>query len=1452
MLSSLTRSLLRPLSPARVGISTEEEPAPPTSNNNHVNEPSIFYFDNPLSSFFRVETPITKQDSKEQQLATKTEQKQQPSNRESSLPSSSSSVGGQDAARQQTAHLQVGTEIEEQGVELIFPSLELGDETGDNAVEIQIMLTVRSEEHVLKDEEPSQSQSESEEEMTCEAMQQSLPSPTSSQSATSSRRSESRHPSPDESDNDEHSYYTTQKSTRSTASSSLQLLPTNASYSVSGASSACSSYSSQSDQSGFHALQAMIFQYENGLADEEEEGQAKMLANGEVVSEQEKTITDVKAEERQLPTGFVPPEQSDQGPPLTIAAAKSITQHDKEDKEDGVEDGDELPLNPSSSDASFRPEQDELFRLQSLIQQFEEAEHGSTGVLADILEEAPQASLSQHESDDEEYMALQAMIAKYETQQPNEDNESDDAEETSCADLVASTSQSSQEQQSVGQPENSPVDNDSPVKLMEDTSKERYERHLPSLPRENCSPEAISSHLHEMISGRGSLESEIVSSFSEDESWHSHSQVDEELLALQALIANYEEENDKREEGHEVTEIPTAAPCSCGDSSVCVEIQDEACTLATTFDPSIVEEAVLDSGESIVRVSSEDSCDRNTSDDEEKLVTLQEMIATYEASREPCREEQVDVQPICAVLSGDDNELPSDVSQTKEATVETQEHSSETKSEDIACQPRAQATGEETKILVSEHVQQVRSLGSVEAMQQAPESLEENITSTNIEPKDNSIEYRQERKDYGSKSPLHSEAELLAHSTVSFPDEISISTGDSRNDDKPQVNVFDMTAGEKNLLLIRELKHIQLHGPDMFDSIEDKIASWRNEEKERQSQLQRSWGSSHDTSSKSSKKKEVLDQGEDAMEKFARANRHVMKESCRPTLAKAKSQNLIRELEFVQTQGPDIFDAIDDKVKTWQKQESVRQLQNEGSLKADSVSQDEASHESKMTLQTLDENCKARQNTIRTSELTESTHSCSSHCSASLISTSNGVNTQEMTLCKKKPLHPSPGSQEIDPFEWDAPAHMSALVDEVLGAPAIVSSERSNSACDFDDTITVEVTVHSFVESVASDEEEWTIMDSLEDQPDVFEFFDFDNLDIGDDSEEYGVVGHGVSDNLSVISELTTPTVVSTPMKECLPAPTVALRSTSDQAKLMVDEQTKAKHSPRRLRKVQLSPRKAPRPRRMPFQQVKLRRAQSNPTCLPQMRQAALLILLRHQLKPVDTPDEHQLEDRHSASPLRSVRRCFSDKPAREGYSERNVEWDHTKMSSRPPENLADASNCILDFSWDELDELEETEKRDYEDILLSNDTGLASDEAISPAAPSSPPPPPSGAKKIGKTDSFYDSVSISFLASSIRDQTVVQVMDEALRILQTGGILNILDMNGSVIERIQHNSKYQALSFQKATATDQQRVETNTSTILKKCGLHTKFHVADPRIIHWTTVKPESLMIDGPPTSIQ
>ena len=780
--------------------------------------------------------------------------------------------------------------------------------------------------------------------------------------------------------------------------------------------------------------------------------------------------------------------------------------------------------------------------------------------------------------------------------------------------------------------------------------------------------------------------------------------------------------------------------------------------------------------------------------EDEEMLALQAVIARYE-------KEQSNKEDSCR-SGAEREESPTDLQkkgQREPAQVSSGDDESCTSGSHISCQ-------EDEKL--------IELLAMIENYEKKEnEWVHDSHVATDTHEITKTLEDMEINDEKAQLSPKIEEG-VLPPEAVVCQDEISIDTVESTNDNKVIENIAGMTASERNLLLIRELQHIQLHGPDMFESIDEKIVSWKNEEAKRLSQPKHSLR--HDTRSSSTLPRNGLDQGPPSLEEKTQEEQYAVQNPKRCALRKVKSQHLIHELEFVQTQGPNIFDSIDEKVKTWQRQESVRQLQCDTSLQLVIDSKETRVN----NLAALDENSKGRQNAIHTSETTESTHSCSSNCSASLnIIEVREIILQRTTIVQDVTDHSSQ-AKSFCPLEWEAPAHTSALVDEVLGiSPAVVPPECSDMASQFD-----EVTVYS-------DDEEWTVLDSVEDQADVYEFFDFDNLDVEGNGNEYGVIGQGVSDNVSVLSELTTQTVDSTHLKEFLPAPTVVLRSVADQPILKATGRTTLPLSPRGLRKVPVSPRKVNRQHQLPFQQVRLKRAQSNPSRLPRMRQAALLVLLRKKLSSVGNHDK-SLENQDPVSELRQVRRCFSEKREHERIVSETTLEPSKPLPRSPAQQVSGSSDCILDFSWDELDKLE-----GHESALHPNESGNLSNETVLPEVVAPPLPPP-GAKQIGKTDNFYDSVSISFLASSISDQTIIQVIDEALRILHNGGILNVLDMNGSVIERIQQNPKYHALSFQRATTIDQQRVETNTATILKKCGLDTKFQVTDPRVVHWTATK--------------
>jgi len=642
-------------------------------------------------------------------------------------------------------------------------------------------------------------------------------------------------------------------------------------------------------------------------------------------------------------------------------------------------------------------------------------------------------------------------------------------------------------------------------------------------------------------------------------------------------------------------------------------------------------------------------------------------------------------------------------------------------------------------------------------------------------------------------------------------------------------DIATLSAAEKNWLLIRELRYVQLQGSDMFDAITDKIESWRHHESKAQYQQpqkrQLRQRSRNDTSNPI-----ICDE-----------EKYLVKETRSP-LAKAGAKNLIRELAYVQTQGPDIADSIQHKVRSWQRQESERELSKESTTStAENAKQtlfgvEQGVRKSDFKtegLATLDEKSKCRQEKLLTSENTEITHWGSSTCSKSYSVTSYSSSPGAGCDARSRrvfvaptgvlsPIESGAGSS----FDWDTSPEMAGIVSE-----PICSSEDES-----DEEVTIEITVHSFYDTLASDEEEWTVL-TIDGQAGVYEFFDFDHID-NEGDDVYGVVGRGVSDNISTISDLSFPTVVSSPPKESSAAPAVIVLPASPRSRSKASAKaSRIRSAQRRLRKVATSPRKSPSRRRLPFQNVKLRRAQSNPARLPEMRHAARLLLLKEQLNSVDHPEGEQ---------ARSLRRCYSDKPV----SEETFGHGNDQKRHKTPA----VSKCILDFSWDELEQLEDNEERMDHDgfsdkltwkLQIENDTSTSREiKVFTPDSALTPPPPPVqfGATQIGKKDDFYQSVSVSFLAQSIQDSVIAKVMDEALRILRSGGVLNVLDINGAAIERIQQNARYHSLNFRKATEEDQQRVDTNTLSILEKSGLKTKFSVADPRITHWAATKTEHL----------
>jgi len=581
-------------------------------------------------------------------------------------------------------------------------------------------------------------------------------------------------------------------------------------------------------------------------------------------------------------------------------------------------------------------------------------------------------------------------------------------------------------------------------------------------------------------------------------------------------------------------------------------------------------------------------------------------------------------------------------------------------------------------------------------------------------------------------------------------------------DNHPNVVLSALTAAEKNHLLIRELQHIQRFGGDMFDELEEKIFIWQNEEVQRQCQQRRRALSKATNNPGNTKRIDevALKPVEDTFSEDISAPAFPVRKCL--ISAQLESESLIRELQFVQTQGDGIFDGIDDKVKTWQKQESQRRLQS---------------------VSTIDEfDILEKEKGALASEYTDTTQSCTSRCSAS----SDNLSTKENTA-------------KFDCNDCNAPEQNAAVKDVALDNHETAEPDCPRSTAIYDDTITVEVSVHSFFESVESDdEEEWTFTELDENKSDAFALFDAVNIDTKGDESDYGFVGHGLSDNSSVFSEMTSPSVYSVLMKEAVPA-TLAFHS-SNEAPDKVD--CKEQSCLQRIQRIRR--RELPFLKRMPCRHPC--RSHSNPSYLSRMRQAAVMMSL---------PEHHRSEDSQdrylpTESPMGSLRRCSSDTPNRSSRNTRNCE------------------TVVLDI-WDDLDNfLDDSDDETFYEEITVDDSQDASFV----------PPPPSCPKgnHINKTDNFYDSVSISFLVPTIRDHSIVQIMDEALRILRVGGILNIIDMNGCIAERVQCMSKYQCLSFQKAPAAGPQRVQ--TKAILEKSGLATKFHVEDPRINHWTSKK--------------
>ncbi|CAB9514287.1 expressed unknown protein [Seminavis robusta] len=653
----------------------------------------------------------------------------------------------------------------------------------------------------------------------------------------------------------------------------------------------------------------------------------------------------------------------------------------------------------------------------------------------------------------------------------------------------------------------------------------------------------------------------------------------------------------------------------------------------------------------------------------------------------------------------------------------------------------------------------------------------------------------------------------------------------------PFISPQNMTPKEKNQLLVRELRHIQMQGDqrDMFHFIHDghRSESWRQHEEEWQAQER--------------ERRLSLPILPPASSKYEFANTSDDHARRRLTIRPKSSRNLVRELKFVQTQGDEIMNSIDDKVKSWQQEESNRQLLEDVDKSLSSASSSASSSTDAMESQetgpeqvtVVDGNMnKSRQKSaLRTSGNTESTHSVSESGSDRRIERADASVT--IPQCEgQNPVTPISGYGQ-----WHAPAEMIAVFEDFVRT-AVVTPEQAgaNSDCG-----TIEITVYSFLRSLASDEEEWTVSDCLEEKEDRFGYFDFDNLhdEVEEEVEEQGSVGDGVNDNVSAVSDLTLPSINS--HKVTIASPTEP-------------------EPP--LRKVTFPKKVAPK-RSLPFQQVRLKKSFTNPPRLPQMRQAALLRMYRQQLKHVETVEEggkshHQVSE---APWQRVVQRCFSDKPTQGSHSElaKSEANESDNCTSRIPRKpyKTDASKCILDFDWDELDELVDDDNASgnrHPPVGLTNrnkkrtaghlDSPMSpSDvEFLPPAVVTNPSFCPPTPNSISKSNCYYSSVSVSFLASTLREQTILDVMEEALRILRIGGILNVLDMNGEVMDRIRRQPQLEFLVFQRATAKDQERHETNTFSILEKSGLQTKFDINDSRIFHWTAIKRDRASLKAEP----
>lgn len=646
-----------------------------------------------------------------------------------------------------------------------------------------------------------------------------------------------------------------------------------------------------------------------------------------------------------------------------------------------------------------------------------------------------------------------------------------------------------------------------------------------------------------------------------------------------------------------------------------------------------------------------------------------------------------------------------------------------------------------------------------------------------------------------------------------------------------------MSRKGKDQQLVRELKHIQAHGPNVFELLKEKIESWGHHESQLQSDLKLKRVSPSPASSRK-------DEGE--KRSAAPVDGHDVDDelqSWREDPARLRTTTLIRELKYVHTQGGDIVNLIDDKVKSWQKQESQRRLEISKPIEAEKPCLSEVDGSSQDA--PIDETKKQRRlSTPTTSGSTKSTRSLTTGGSLltssehyrllSLDNTAAGPTTTETQHETFDGTHrcmiaPPLVDGSFAKDEWDT----AFPVGSTGRRPAIVSPERRDIELD---TMTVEITVRSLLTSLADDEDAWTVMESLEEIEAMPEGFAFSDLDVEDEGEVYGIVGHGVSDNVSVMSDLTMATFVSlkggSNPSPALPLPLEEVR----------------------LRKVSTSPGKVPEKQQdLPFQRVKLKKSFTNPSRLPQMRDAALLLLYRHQLKPVGASAGNGSQAERKKAPWkRTLRRSFSDKPAKCDVTP----GDLLSEIQKAKEQSSVGSGCILDYDWDELDELTDKETPAKATEVHPSEAmaplSAATPVNSTPAVPSSKLPQWSrlsgNENEICKTDGFYDSVSISFLTWSIReasrDAVVVHVMEEALRILRCGGVLNVLDIDGFAMDCIQRQPQFVFLTFAEATTKDQERPETNTLSILRKSGLETQIDVNDPHLVHWIASKQGAITI--------